>query len=539
VVAERNAALSPKLHRPNLCEVKNDSRLPTGGRGEDRGKPLERMGISATVARFGAPLATRGLSGTELHLDSLALGHRANISHTRCGDGLRSKLAATSALLAALVLAAGCATTAGGGGPAAMEPASAMPRGDSPSRGTPGAPIRIIEFSDYQCPYSAKLQDTFTALLDAFPGEIELIYKHNPLSTHPEARGAAMAAIFAQDQGKFWQLHAALFENSQKLSQEELRRHAAAVGIDPAKLDAAFEDAKVKAQLYADSALAAKFGATSTPTYFINGRKLVGAQTLAQLSAEVEAERARVKMLLESGVPRERAADVLTELQLATAQPNSGTAAAERRERPSEDDKVIYPVTYDREHLSVGMPEDKALVTVVVFNDYQCPFCARLEPVVTDLLRNYQGKIRVVYRDLPLPMHTDAHLAAQAARAAGDQGKHLEAHRYLLANSASLGRADLVRMAYSLGLDPARFEAALETGRHAAEVDADVEDCRRLNISGTPTSFVNGRRVTGAKPTQDFVKVVDEELARATAMSKEKNLTGRSLYLRLVGAQDQ
>ncbi|MFO0760815.1 MAG: thioredoxin domain-containing protein [Byssovorax sp.] len=154
-----------------------------------------------------------------------------------------------------------------------------------------------------------------------------------------------------------------------------------------------------------------------------------------------------------------------------------------------------------------------APVTVVVFSDFQCPFCRKSEATVRELEAAYPGKIRYVWKNHPLPFHDHAHLAAKAALAAGEQGKFWEYHDALFAHQDALDRASLERYAEDLGLDGRRFHAALEDTRLDAAVDADEAEADRLAIKGTPTFFVNGRRVIGAQPLSAFKERVDQVLS--------------------------
>lgn len=154
-----------------------------------------------------------------------------------------------------------------------------------------------------------------------------------------------------------------------------------------------------------------------------------------------------------------------------------------------------------------------APVTVMVFSDYQCPFCARSEATVKDLEAAYPGKIRYVFKNNPLPFHENARLAAKAALAANEQGKFWEYHDALYAHQSDLGRDALERYAEDLGLDLRRFRAALDDARLDAAVEADITEAHRLELKGTPSFFVNGRFIQGAQPLATFRAKVDQALA--------------------------
>jgi glutaredoxin len=158
-------------------------------------------------------------------------------------------------------------------------------------------------------------------------------------------------------------------------------------------------------------------------------------------------------------------------------------------------------VTVDATGPSKG--PDAAPVTIVEFSDFECPYCVRAEPTVKQLLEAYPGKIRLVYRDFPLPMHTHAPKAAEAAHCAADQGKYWEMHEKLFANSQKLAVADLKGYA---------FDKCLDSGEKAALVEKNKKAGEEAGVSGTPAFFINGRSISGAQPLDAFKAIVDQEL---------------------------
>lgn len=155
-----------------------------------------------------------------------------------------------------------------------------------------------------------------------------------------------------------------------------------------------------------------------------------------------------------------------------------------------------------------------APVTIVEFSDYQCPFCARVNPTL-DLVRNSFGdKVRIVFKDYPLPNHAEAPKAAEAARCAGDQNKYWEMHDAMFANQRALGVPSLKQQARAMGLDGAAFDACLDSGKHAAAVQAGAELGSRMGVNSTPTLYINGRALVGAQPYDTFRQIIEEELAK-------------------------
>jgi len=168
---------------------------------------------------------------------------------------------------------------------------------------------------------------------------------------------------------------------------------------------------------------------------------------------------------------------------------------------------------------TAGRPEKgggaKAPVTIVMFSDYECPFCKRGETVVDQIMKTYGDKVRVVFRDYPLPMHPNARPAAEAASCANAQGKFWEYHAKLFANQTALGEAKLKEYAQALGLDAAKFEQCLKDKPFRAAIDKDLADGAKAGVNGTPAFFVNGRALSGAQPLEAFKEIIDDELAAA------------------------
>jgi protein-disulfide isomerase len=154
-----------------------------------------------------------------------------------------------------------------------------------------------------------------------------------------------------------------------------------------------------------------------------------------------------------------------------------------------------------------------AKVTVVEFLDYECPYCHRVQDVVEQLLAQNKGKVRFVHREYLIGKPRSLE-AARAARCAGEQGKFWDYHRSLL-SQPDMSEASLKRKAATLGLNEASFGTCLASDRHDASIRRATESGSELGVSGTPTFFINGRRLVGVAPVESFQKVIDEEMAQA------------------------
>ena len=157
----------------------------------------------------------------------------------------------------------------------------------------------------------------------------------------------------------------------------------------------------------------------------------------------------------------------------------------------------------------------KAPVTIVEFSDYQCPYCSRAEMTVTEVLKKYGDKVRLVYRDYPLSFHQNANIAAQASECAKEQGKFWEMHGAMFANQSKLAQNDLVETAGGItGVDKTKFKACLDSGKFKDEVQKDFEAGVKYGVTGTPTFFINGIPIVGARDVGSFSEIIDAELER-------------------------
>jgi protein-disulfide isomerase len=155
-----------------------------------------------------------------------------------------------------------------------------------------------------------------------------------------------------------------------------------------------------------------------------------------------------------------------------------------------------------------------AKVTIVEFSDYQCPFCARVNPTLAKVRETYGDRVKIVFKDYPLPNHPQAPKAAEAARCAGEQKKYWEMHDAMFANQRALEVPALKQTARAIGLDGAAFDQCLDSGKWAATIQKGSELGDQMGVNSTPTLYVNGRALIGAMPFENFKSIIDEELAK-------------------------
>ncbi len=378
------------------------------------------------------------------------------------------------------------------------------------------APVTMVLFSDYQCPYCSRVEKSFEQVKTEYgPDKVRIVWKNRPLSFHPNAKPAAEAGegVFQlKGNDAFWKFHKLAFDNQKDLSRESYEKWAAAVGVPMPAFKAGLDSHKWAAKVEADDAIANKIGAGGTPATFVNGVKVGGAVPYEQFKKVIDEQLTKAAAKASSGTSKDKLYVALTKDQF--------TKEAEKEEE-KEDNKTIWKVSYNPK-LNPVLGTDKALVTIQVFSDFQCPYCGRVEPTFAKIRETYGEKVRFVWRNEPLPFHPRAKPAAELAWEAraekGDKG-FWEAHDKLFEiQKGGLADADLEKLAGDLKLDVAKVKAAIKDEKYKKEIEADHKVAQEFQVNGTPHMFVNGRRISGAVPFESFKPIIDEEIKRAEGL---------------------
>ncbi len=367
------------------------------------------------------------------------------------------------------------------------------------TRGAPEAPVVLIEYSDFQCPWCLRFHQQVWPALEPLveSGDLRFVYKHFPILGEASVL-TALASECALEQGDFWTLHDWLFANQSAWKgqgdvRERIVQAAGELGYDAQALDGCIDSEEANRRVGSDYVETQELGFRGTPSFVLNGRLIPGF-----LPAERFLELIQVFKAEALGEP-------LPE----------GYALAPTPPPPD--------LEFEPEEFAVdGDPQ--APVVIVEFSDYQCPFCNRFFQETKPLLDEQYiatGQVRFVYKDFPIDnIHPQAQKAAEAAECAGAQGAYWAMHDRLFAGlEAWNNNPDAVAIfkeyAAELGLDTAQFNECLDQGRYAEEVRADREEGTRAQVTGTPTFFINGRRLEGAQPFSAFVQIIEEELAKS------------------------
>ena len=388
--------------------------------------------------------------------------------------------------------------------------------GSLPIRGDKDAPVTIVMWSDFQCPFCGRVEPTITKILADYKGKVRLAWHDLPLPFHQNAMPAAMAARAAAEQGKFWDMHDKLFANQTNLDRPSLDKYAQEVGLNMSKYKAAMDSDKFKKEISADSDAGAKIGARGTPAFFINGKFLSGAQPYEAFKAKIDEELKKADEMVAKGTPKGKVYEAIMKTAK-TEVPKAPAQAAGAPEQGPEQDKTIFKV--EAGDAPAKGPKDAPL-QVIVFSDFQCPFCKRVEPTLTQLEKEYQGKVRMVWKNYPLPFHQNAEPAAEAAMAADAQGKFWPMHDKLFENQTALDRPSLEKYAQDLGLNMSKFKADLDSSKFKSTIESTTKEGSTVGVNGTPAVFINGRKISGAYPFETFKKIADEELAKKTGKKR-------------------
>lgn len=379
------------------------------------------------------------------------------------------------------------------------------------SAGDPNAPVQIVEFTDYQCPFCQQYaMETFPTLFTEMieSGRIYYALKDLPLeSLHPEAVVGATAVRCAGEQDAYKAMHDALFANQDLWSGHgetaainSFVELAADIGIDADALTSCIALGEQRDRVLANQQESLALGVNSTPTFYLNGYPLRGAQPFEVFETVIElAENGELEAVLEAQAQRAYEQAQAQAAQAQTPQPPSGPV-----DIPLGDAYV--------------MGDPNAPITIIEYTDFQCPFCSRhFEQTVPLLRENYidTGIVRYVFKDFPLAqIHPQAVLAANAARCAGDQDAFLAMHDALFANQAQWNNQnnaeDLFNQyADELGLDGEQFATCLANRTHEEAITADLNEGAGFGVNGTPAFFINGYFLSGAQPYSTFEDAIN------------------------------
>jgi protein-disulfide isomerase len=387
--------------------------------------------------------------------------------------------------------------------------------GSEPIWGTRNAPLTWVLFGDLDCPHTRRAWRALEAVKITFGDDLRIVFRHRPLREHPNAFDAAtvMAGLsLRRGPRAFFDVLHRIAQDDASLTPEHLQAVLAASGyadLKPSELAALGEPV-----VFADEQLAGQFAVRSTPFSFLNGKPIDGERSPAELERLLVDERRSATWSLASGVSP-------SALYVTRASSNLIGVGEQG------DARACAPVG----NSPVRGPSD-ALVTLVEFSDFECPFCKRVEPTLLRLLERYPKNLRLVWKDFPLPQHKNARLLANFAADANARGSSAgfwAVHDALFAHADVLDDNALGELAGKAGMDGALLLISARAGVHDAAIHADMALAQKLGVKGTPTFFVNGRPLQGVLPLEQFDALVQEEL-KSAARIVARGVARKDLY---------
>lgn len=364
-----------------------------------------------------------------------------------------------------------------------------------PVLGRPDALVTIVEYGDFQCPFTQRVQATLDEVVRRYDSTVRIVWKDNPLPFHERAIAAATAARTAfvnKGNDAFWGASKNIFNKQPELDDQALIDAVTETGVAAETVRAALRNLPYANQFALSSEYAADIGATGTPSFFINGRKLVGAQPYEEFAKLIDEQLAEARRLVGNGTTQAELYETLMKTAQGPKLPDEKAVDAPLGSAPFRG------------------PKDATLV-VQMFSDFQCPFCNRVNPTLDELLVK-NPKVKLVWRNMPLPFHGNAQLAAEAAHEVFTQKGNAAFWKYhdaLFENQKGLGRETLDKLARKQGVNMKRFKAALDNHTHLARVTADADAANKAGIAGTPAFVVGKYFLSGAQPLRAFQKLIE------------------------------
>ena len=398
-----------------------------------------------------------------------------------------------------------------------------------PYRYVDKAPVTLIEYADFHCPYSRLAAASLKKIMTQYPTQVRFVFRHFPSPLSSPGSGAFLtheASACAYEQGKFWPFHDIVFDLAEPPKESDLESIAQKAGVELTRFQECLKSGKYRDSINQEIKQAKEedliFG---TPTFIIK----VANEYRSSGSFVPEP----FEQLMEGILNPKKKEGTGTQVPTPSCGSGSGQAAAKGPGcgSPSGSGAAAGPAPAPQKPPSLAPaklatfndlegkpstgPKD-APVTLIEFSDFHCPFCKRVGPTIDKLVENYPKKIRRVWRHFPLSFHQGADRTHEASQCAADQGRFWEYHDKVFENQEVLsgGDAALNRLADEAGLKRKKFEECLASGKYKGTIQNDVSAGEAAGVRGTPAFFINGQLVSGAQPYENFEKIVQSELAK-------------------------
>ena len=340
--------------------------------------------------------------------------------------------------------------------------------------GPADAPVTIVEFTDFQCPFCRRSVDPMHRLVAESGGKVRWIYRSYPLDFHEHSEIAAEAALAAEAQGKFWQMHDVLFAHQDQLDKEHLIGFAKDMGLDVARFQDDLNTERYRAVIAADRALGVKAGIDGTPLFIINGQPVIGTRTLPELQQAVQ-------------------------LALNT-RPGAPASGAMRS-------------ATDTHHVVLGPPQSP--VTITWFSDVEAAAAPRIGKLLRAMADLPDAQVHVVFKNFALANHPSEALAHRALLAALDKGQFWPLYEALagqqLSTDPAAAKVQIITFAKQAGLGTEAIAAAFDDQKLAQDEEQDSLEAVRRGVRGVPVVFINGKRIDGVQPLALYQGYIEQE----------------------------
>ena len=392
--------------------------------------------------------------------------------------------------------------------------------------------VDVIVFSDYQCPFCARVERSLQKIGRAHARDVRIVHINRPLTFHRHARTAAVAGLAALRQGAFWRM----LRDQPKLNRAKLAAHARGLGLDVARFRRDLDSGPLRAKVQQDAAIADALGVRGTPTVFVNGRRLVGAGHGEGLRAMVMGEISAANVLGRRGAAWVRARTkrrnpaLVRILYDGKARDGRMLALVDLQRGIAHGDRVYKVQVLEDDPIRGNSLLSRA--TIVVFCDYVERDCARANLVSMRLLERFGRRVRVVWKQAPRRYYPHSEALAVGATCAARQGMFFAVHDRLLAERGRPTIDALVGHVLLAGGDPRTLLGCIR-GIGPARLRKDVNAARTLGVAVTPAVFVNGRRVPIQTLTTDGERIVQQALEHADTVARPGE-GADAVYARLI-----
>jgi protein-disulfide isomerase len=373
---------------------------------------------------------------------------------------------------------------------------------DDPVKGADDALVTIVAFSEFESPFCKRAAATLDQVLAAYPNDVRVVWKDNPLPFSPRAKPAAtLARMVYAEKGvaAFWRAHDLIFASQPKLGDDDLRLVAEAVGVDWRAAKAAIEANRFAEKIDQSIELGGDVEVKGTPHFFINGRRFAGAQPIEKFTKAVDESLALAKALMAKGVPAAR-------IYEAIVREGKEPPALERKDVPTPDSRTP----------ARGASAGRAVIQQ--FAEFPCASCTRSAQTLEDVETEYKGRVKVAWRFLVPSTDAAALLVAQVALesfAQGGASAFWTFHERVLdakERGQALDEPTLLRIATETSIDASKVKHALATAKHKQRILLDAELASKAGITKSPSFVVNGYYLDGNARGPAFKKVINRAL---------------------------